>query len=194
MARHHTRQRSDAKRIAGGMTWINAGTGRRRLFVPAGAGLQPTGAEMRKTTSWILIADGARARFLENHGPGTGLAPAPVPPQETRLHADREIYADRPGRVQESVGGAHHAVSRRVDWHRFEKEQFAERLARLLDEAAGAKRFDRLVLVAPPRTLGDLRAALAPATRAKVDGELDKDLTPLADHELPAHLAGLVAL
>lgn len=149
---------------------------------------------MRKTTTWILIADGARAHILENDGPGKGLAPAPVPPQETHLDADREVYADRPGRAQESVGGARHAVERRVDWHRFEKAQFAGRLAELLDAAAGAKRFDRLVLVAPPRTLGDLRAALAPATRAKVDGEIDKDLTHLPDHELPAHLEGLLAL
>jgi protein required for attachment to host cells len=149
---------------------------------------------MRKTNTWILIADGARARFLENEGPGKGLAPAPLPPQEAKLDRDRDVYSDRPGRVQESVGGAHHAVARRVDWHRFEKEQFAGRLAKLLDEASGAHRFDKLVLVAPPRTLGDLRAALAPATRAKVSGELDRDLTQIPDHDLPSHLAGVVAL
>jgi protein required for attachment to host cells len=147
---------------------------------------------MRKTTTWILIADGARARVLETHGAGTGLMAAAVPPQRTKLDADRDVYADRPGRVQESVGGAHHAVARRVDWHRFEKEQFAGHVAKLIDAAAGEKKFDHLVLVAPPRTLGDLRAALAPATRAKVSAELDKDLTQIPDHELESHLAGVV--
>jgi protein required for attachment to host cells len=148
---------------------------------------------VRKTVTWIVIADGEKARIVANEGAGKGLAPAGHA-LSTTLHADRDIYADRPGRAQESVGAARHAIQPRVDWHRFEKQQFARRVAEMLDSESGKGAFDRLVLVAPPRTLGDLRAALGAATRAKVTGEIDKDLTPIADHDLPGHLEKVIVL
>ena len=64
----------------------------------------------------------------------------------------------------------------------------------MLDQAAAAGAFERLILVAPPRTLGDLRAALAAATRKRVTGELDKDLTQVSLGEMPEHLGALLAL
>ena len=149
---------------------------------------------MRKTVTWIVIADGEKARIVANEGAGKGLAAVPGHAMSTTLHYDRDIYADRPGRVQESSGSTRHAIQPRLDWHRFEKQQFAKSVAGMLDAEAGKGAFDRLVLVAPPRTLGDLRGALAAATRAKVTGEIDKDLTHLNDHDLPAHLEKVVVL
>lgn len=149
---------------------------------------------MRKTVTWILIADGVKARIVANDGAGKGLAPVPSHAMSTAPHAARDGYSDRPGRVQESVGASRHAIQPRLDWHRFEKQQFAKSVALMLDAEAGKGAFDRLVLVAPPRTLGDLRGALAAATRAKVTGEIDKDLTHLGDHDLPAHLAKVIVL
>ena len=149
---------------------------------------------VRKTVTWIVIADGEKARIVANEGVGKGLAAVPGQALATTLHADREILADRPGRVQESVGAARHAIQPRIDWHRFEKRLFARRVAGLLDTLSGKGAFDRLVLVAPPRTLGDLRAALAAATKAKVTGEIDKDLTQIPDQDLPGHLERVVVL
>jgi len=143
---------------------------------------------MKKTITWILIADGTRARIFRNDGPFKGLKPAlgrefgaPAPPT-------RALGSDRPGRVQESAGSERHAMVPRVDWHRFEKEKFAKSMARILDEAAKRGAFSRLVLVAPPRTLGDLRNALGARARAMVTAELDKDLTHVTPVELPDHL------
>ena len=64
---------------------------------------------VRKTVTWIVIADGEKARIVANDGVGKGLSAVPGHALATTLHADREIYADRPGRVQESVGAARHA-------------------------------------------------------------------------------------
>ena len=149
---------------------------------------------MRKTVTWIVIADGVKARIVANEGAGKGLAPVPGHAMSTAPHAERDGYSDRPGRVQESSGASRHAIQSRFDWHRFEKQQFAKRVAEMLDAESGKGAFDRLVLVAPPRTLGDLRGALAAATRAKVTGEIDKDLTHLTDHDLPGHLDKVVVL
>jgi protein required for attachment to host cells len=149
---------------------------------------------MRKTVTWIVIADGEKARIVANQGIGKGLVPVSGHEMSTTLHAARDVYSDRPGRTRESVGASRHALQPRVDWHRFEKRQFAKRVAGMLDAEADKGAFDRLILVAPPRTLGDLRGALAAPTRAKVTGEIDKDLTHLADHALPAHLDKVVML
>lgn len=148
---------------------------------------------MKASTTWILVADGARAQILVNEGPGKGLKPAhdfavPHPPS-------REIGADRPGRVHESLGdGTRHAMEPRVDWHRFEKRLFARDLAKHINKAAYQGAFDRLVLVLPAKSLGDLRAQLDKDTRARVVAELSKDLTNVPRRELPGHLSGVVRL
>jgi len=146
---------------------------------------------MKKKVTWILVADGARARILKNEGPGKGLQPAVDEEFHHELPRTHEMGTERPGRVHESANATRHAVEP-VDWHRFEKEKFAKEMAKILDKAAAGGAFDRLVLVAPPRTLGDLRGALAAATRKKVTGELDKDLTQITLGELPEHLGLLL--
>ncbi len=149
---------------------------------------------MKKTVTWILVADGARARILRNDGPGKGLQPAVDGEFSHSAPPTRELGSDRPGRTRESVGSTRHAMEPRIDWHRFEKEKFGRELAALLDGAAERNEFDRLVLVAPPRTLGDLRAALGGKARRRLRAELDKDLTRIPEQELPKHLDGVLAL
>jgi len=148
---------------------------------------------MKKRT-WILIADGARARILLNEGPGTGLESATDTEYETDHRLTREIGSDRPGRVHESADVVRHAYVPRVDWHEFAKQLFAREMAQILDAAAERNAFDALVLVAPPKTLGELRAALGKGSRAKVSAELGKDLCNVAVHDLPSHLADVLEL
>ena len=144
----------------------------------------------KPVTTWVLVADGAKARLLERIG-----ANAPLTPASAKCFSDpeartptRDIGADRPGRVQESANAARHAMEPRVDWHRYAKEQFAKSIAGALEEAALKKKYEALILVAPPQALGDLRSALGPHAKVLVAGEIAKDLTNLTDHELPSHL------
>jgi protein required for attachment to host cells len=106
----------------------------------------------------------------------------------------REIGTDKPGRAFESADGSRHAMEPRVDWHRFEKSQFAKRMADILEKAATRQAFDRLVLVAPPQTLGDLRAALGRQARDRLSAELNKDLTQVGIHDLPPYLSAIMRL
>ena len=48
------------------------------------------------------------------------------------------------------------------------------------------------MLVAEPRFLGMLRAALTPQTAALVSAVVEKDLVHVADHDLAAHLGGMI--
>jgi protein required for attachment to host cells len=148
---------------------------------------------MKPTTTWILIADGAHARIFANRGPGNGIELV-----EGKIDADHrpthEIVADRLGRTHESVGATRHAIAAEHDPHRELKHTFAVKLAHMLDQRRAEHAYDRLVLVAPPKTLGDLREALPSSVRALVRAELDKDLTKTPVAELPGHLTALLAV
>ncbi len=149
---------------------------------------------MKPTRSWIVVADGAQARILENNGPGKGLTPLPAEEMHSSHRPSRDIDADRPGRTHDRMGPGRHAMEPPSDAHRDEKRRFADELAERLNAAALEQSYDRLILVAPAKTLGDLRQALNKAAAAKVSGELSKDLTPIPDHELPGHLAKVIAV
>lgn len=141
-------------------------------------------------TTWFVVADGAKARILAQHGRNGPLEPASnlcFQEGEARLPT-REIGTERPGRVHESADVARHAMEPRVDWHRFAKQKFARGVADALESAAVKKLYDALVVVAPPQALGDLRQALGKHASALVAREIPKDLTNLSDHDLPAHL------
>ena len=66
-------------------------------------------------------------------------------------------------------------------------------LAARMKTAHEAKRYDRLVLVAGPKMLGHLRDALDKQTAAAVSASLDKDLGEIPEHELAAHLTGVLS-
>lgn len=148
---------------------------------------------MKPTRSWIVIADGAQARILENSGPGKGLIPVPAAAMRKTSRPSRDIDTDRPGRGYHPWG-QHHAMDSQSDPHREEKRRFADLLAEHVNEAALNHSYDRLILVAPAKTLGDLRQALSKEAAARLDGELPKDLTKISEHDLPRHLSEVIAV
>jgi protein required for attachment to host cells len=158
----------------------------------------------KRIMTWILVADGARARVLANEGPGKGLVDAFDRDFVGAHDLMRELVSDKPargqesatsaGRAQDNTSSARHAVEAKTEWHRFEKQQFARRMADILERAAVANLYDRLVLVAPPQALGDLRSELGSHAQKRVMGEMDKDLTHVAIHDLPPHLSDVIRL
>jgi protein required for attachment to host cells len=67
-------------------------------------------------------------------------------------------------------------------------------LCGVLDRKLAERAFDRLVLVAPPATMGDLRASLSEQVRARVSAELVADLTKVPINKLDQHLAEVIAV
>lgn len=149
---------------------------------------------MKPRKTWVLVADGARARILENAGNGTGLKPAMGYDFAKSHAATHEAMADKAGRSASPGSGSHHAVEPKTDWHTFEKHLFAKELAEVLKVALDKAAFDDLVLVAPPKALGELRAALDGRVKDHVCAELCKDLTHLTVHEMHDHLGSAVRL
>ena len=147
---------------------------------------------MKPVETWILIADGARARVLANRGTGKGLAEVEGMSVAAEHLANRQIMADRQGRTLNSATHMRHALAYPTDPKRHREQGFAASLAKRLEQAVN--RFDRLILVAAPATLGDLRQVLPARVRSKVVGELAKDLTHIEDEKIAPHVSHLIAL
>jgi protein required for attachment to host cells len=73
-----------------------------------------------------------------------------------------------------------------------EKHKFTAQLAKVLDGAVGKRSFDSLVLVAPRRSLGELRELLSDRVQACLRHEMAKDLTKSSRTELWKKLAPTV--
>ncbi|BCX17967.1 MAG: host attachment protein [Geminicoccaceae bacterium] len=144
---------------------------------------------MPNRTMWVVVADGARARIFQGD-PKVGGLELVMPELVGRAREKgTELLADRPGRsVDSSHVGNRHAMEPSTDPKEVEKERFARELASTLEAAANEGRFARLMLVAPPKMLGELREVLAEKVKEKIVKEVDKDLTWVSVHELPAHL------
>jgi len=149
----------------------------------------------KRTVTWYLVADGARGRIFANDGPGKGLYQA-VEKEFAIQRPERthDIVSDREGRSAGPAGGSGHTMNAPTDPHAHEETAFLRDLAAQLGEMGQDNLYDRLVIVAAPRALGDLRAHLPRAAREKVTAELDKDLTRLPPGDLAKHLenAGLL--
>ena len=142
---------------------------------------------MKPIRTYILVADGARARFLLSEGRGKPLTEVPGSDIRINLKADHELSAERPGRVHESANVSRHAIER-DDLHRREKERFAQALADSLDKRLANREYERLVIAAAPETLGIIRSALSDKVRAVILAEVAKDLTKIPNPQIRDHL------
>ena len=109
---------------------------------------------------------------------------ARTPPAPEAPEPAGEQAANRPGRMSDGPSG-HRSAFDDTDWHELEKERFAKALSEILYKQAHTGRYDRIVLVAPPAVLGDLRDNLHKEVQDKVIGEIPKTLTnhPIDDIE-----------
>jgi protein required for attachment to host cells len=75
--------------------------------------------------------------------------------------------------------------------HRKLKRELARTVSDKLDTALKEGRFDRLCIVAPPATLGDLRRALSQPLKQRIVAEIKKDLVNVPHQDLPPHLEAM---
>ena len=143
------------------------------------------------TGTWILVGDGRKAMFLRNDG----LAEAPnlncIASREQNNPATHDQGTDAPGRAFAGRGPVRSAMET-TDRHELEERRFAAGLAAELNVAAQQDRYEHLIVVAPPRILAELRQDLNKEAKARLQAEIDKDLTrhTIADIETILLAAG----
>jgi protein required for attachment to host cells len=101
-----------------------------------------------------------------------------------------EQGTDRPGRAFQSADKTKRSGMETTDWHELEKERFARRVALALEQMVRGEKVKAIVVVAPPRTLAELRHAFHGDVKNRIVAEIDKDLTKLPVDQIEKHLAG----
>ncbi len=120
----------------------------------------------RKT--WIVIADGARARILLNLHRDEGVTELPL------AGANDPRLASHHG---ELAAGVHHKPQFKPTQEKRTESHFIDLLAETIQTGVVRKECDQLVLVVPATALGQLRNALSATTRKHVVAEIVHDYT-----------------
>lgn len=119
----------------------------------------------------LLVADGEKMMFLRNQGKGA------QPEFELETRQNRPALPDHDGKQGTATGGGDQ------DYHKDEENRFAASLSEQLRMRALADDFDALIIIAPPRTLGELRKNLHTEVEKRIIMELAKEMTdrPIPD-------------
>jgi protein required for attachment to host cells len=142
---------------------------------------------MRTEKTWILVADSSAARIYDKASRTSLELLDSLSHPEARARPG-DVYADAPGRVQESHGATRHSVTPRTDLHAEEAHRFAREIAQRLDTDHQKKHFGKIVLMAPPAFLGALRGELSKGVASAVVGEVAKNLLAADEPSIIAHI------
>lgn len=137
--------------------------------------------------TFVVVADGRKMLFFRNDGDAAHPNLIVERKREQDNPTDREQGTDTPGRSFSSVGPGRSAYEE-TDFHQLEEDRFAAETAELLKKRALAGDFEKLVIVAPPKTLGELRKNYHKEVESRLIGEIDKTLTGHPVEEIEAAL------
>lgn len=141
-------------------------------------------APAAQPTTWIVVAESSRARIFSAESLRAPLEELEsIAHPEGRLH-ERELTSDRPGRSFDSAGEGRHAMATEVGPKEKEAIDFATLIVGRVEAGRKEGRFQKLILVAPPRFLGHLRSKLGPEAARMVSAEIDKNLVQLSPADL----------
>jgi protein required for attachment to host cells len=144
--------------------------------------------------AFVVVADGRKMLFLRNEGDEV----------YPNLQLERKREQDNPKDSEQATDLAGNASSTRTpganwtsggsfentDFHQLEEDRFAAETADLLRTRALNNDFESLIIVAPPKTLGELRKNYHKEVENRLAGEIAKDLT---GHTLPEIEKALIA-
>lgn len=140
--------------------------------------------------NWVVVANAARARVLEETGqPGVYVHRADLVHPASRQKG-MALGSDRPGHV-ESLGHntGSSAYQPRTDPRQREHKHFAHELAATLNQGVAAGQCAGLVLVASNPFLGELKAQLDEQATKRLLRTVASDFTTLGDDEVARRLS-----
>ncbi len=144
-------------------------------------------------TTWIVVANAARARLYENTGIGKGLKLLSELEHPQSRQKGSDLVADRPGFMQ-SAGNGHGARQPAITPKQNEAEHFAQEIAHTLEAGRGQNKYERLILVAGSPFMGTLKARLPDPVIGLMTDTLEKDYTNVNERELGSKLEHCIYL
>lgn len=137
----------------------------------------------------VLVADGRKMLFLRNQGNGQQVDLVTEAHHERDDRKNHEIKSDAAGAGAQSGGYGRPAMDE-TDFHQQDEDRYAADAADQLRIRALAGDFEALVIVAPPRTLGELRKNFHKEVEKRIVMELPKEMTDRPIPDIAAMLMG----
>lgn len=137
--------------------------------------------------AFVFVDDGRKALFLRNDGDDK------FPNLKTeQVIVDRNPPTqaqgtDEPGRTFSSATPGRSSYEQ-TDWHELEEKTFVREVAGTLEKIVRERKIKALIIIAPPKTLAELRHAFHADVKARIVAEIDKDFTKLPVYEIEKHL------
>lgn len=130
----------------------------------------------------VLVADVRKALFLRNEGDKQRIDLRTAAHREREDRKDGDIKTAPAGRAPGGNGFGGGTMSE-PDFHQQEEDRFAKELSEKVNAMALAGEFDELVVVAPARTMGELRPLWHKEVQHRLKGEHVKEMTdrPIKD-------------
>ena len=133
----------------------------------------------------VLVTDGRKTLFFRNAG-DVNQIDLRTESHDERDDADfnRDLASDGPGAVQQSSGYGR-STYEETDFKQLEEDRWAHGAAEQVNKRALSGDFDALAIIAPPKTLGELRKKLHKEAARRVVCEIAKEMTghPIPDIE-----------
>lgn len=137
----------------------------------------------------VLVVDGRKMLFLRNKGNGDQIELVTEAHHQREDQKDHDLKTDRAGATSQSGGYGRPAMDE-TDFHQLDEDRYAADAADQLRIRALAGDFDALVIIAPPKTLGELRKHLHKEVESRIAMELAKEMTDRPLPDIAAMLMG----
>lgn len=143
--------------------------------------------ELAMQRQWVVVADSSRARFFEAQGNLELLVELEDLLSPAGRMNDADLTHDAKGRFY-GKGGQVHTAEPAMSAKIKASEQFSNAVTQHLEKACETKRYDRLILVAPPKFLGQLHRQLSHRVIQRITQELPLDISSLSAAQISDHV------
>ena len=124
----------------------------------------------------VLVTDGRKTLFFRNHGDINQIDLRTEAHDERVDQSDGEMKTDAAGSTHQS-GGDGRSSYEETDFHQLEEDRWAKSAAEEVNKRALSNDFEALAIIAPPKTLGELRKQLHKEAAKRVVCEIAKEMT-----------------
>ena len=141
---------------------------------------------MSKT--WVVVAESSRAKIYEinKNKSNTNLKELSGFTHSISRSHKQDLSAEH---QKES---RHSQLTSSLDSHKsHERETFARSISQYLNSARNQGKFNKLILMSPPKFLGDLRKNLGHETNKYVVSEIDKNLVRHKIKDIKSHIPAI---
>ena len=126
----------------------------------------------------VVVADGRKMLLFRNQGDAQFPNLSVITHDEKPVPAREDFATDEPGTYRDMGAGMQQKSGyEETDFHQLEEDRFAADVAEMLKARALRNEFDKLIVVAPPKALGELRKNYHKEVEARLIGEIAKDMT-----------------